>query len=326
MMKKLVSLFLVAITLFLVACGSKDPGDRTVPGPDVSGSSSYVEGSAVGGSNSSLIEQAVLPTAEELIDSGALDAVSKMDVVLDMQVSTVFELDSEDAISGFGSDMSDLDTGVSSDTSSTAMSAGMSAKIRMEKDGSLSHNKGSIVMVMFGQSFDMGLDQWLVDNGDGTSTVYTYNEDTAEWTYSVADKSDADELAAVSTLKSSMFKDLTVKSTADAYIVTGQVSFSELEGLGLDDTMDSLEPGVGLKDVFVDVEMQYSKDTRLLRRMAVSVNPDSLGDALQDGISDLVYTITLTVNSVGETELKLPSNVLDAKEENILDWADMEVD
>lgn len=224
------------------------------------------------------------PTPEELINGSFSTEQNAETADMDILIDLAMEIPVEDM--------------------SMDMEMKMDLNCKAEKE--ITHVKGEIGAEIFGMNFDMGMESWT----DGEYT-YNYDEENELWT-----KEDAGDVETFNFtgMDVEMFTDLVLEEvTKDSteYVVTGKVSYAKMvETLDMD-LADLMEGDVD-SDVFenasFNARLTFDKKTKAFKTVTFDIDKESLSNELKLD----TFTVTLTMNSIGETlNLEIPQKVKD---------------
>lgn len=219
---------------------------------------------------------------------------------LDADVSLNLDMD-VDASSLFGSD-TDADTTMN-------FAIDLDCNVQSTKD--VAHTEGKATVSFFGTKTKVNVENYSdIEN----EVAYNYDEDSDTWTKSDLDSSSFDFSSVTNELNVELFDNLTLaeqKSKDDNYTVTGTITYKKLEKL-LGDELDSLtenmdDDTLDLSKLSFDVTMTFAKDTKLIKTMSYTVNPEAFDS---DDCTINKMEISIKVNNFNKVnDLEVPKDV-----------------
>ena len=233
-----------------------------------------------------------VPTAEELVSGGWPGQDSDLDVDVTMSIRA---------------DISAEALGIAAEELSGSMEMGLVADVHLERTEKLSHSDGTVALSMFGMSYDVGMDEWMVMEDDGSVTTYVYDSDVGDWVEGAATEGDSGLPVDVFGVESGEFTDLAMTTEGDVYVVTGRVDAARFAALGLSDLAESMTGSDVPDGAKMDVEMKYDKASHALLSFSMAIDPETVTSV--DGVAFSDFSFEVVVNATSGVELSLPEEL-----------------
>ena len=194
----------------------------------------------------------------------------------------------------------------------------MSADIDVTGNKDASYAKGIMNLDVLGMQTTQNLETYSVLEDDGTITNYNLEAIKGVWTKSTVDNSAFDTSTYMKSLKSDYFTDLTMETTEDGYVVSGNINAGYLSDSLISATGDYANMTTVDDTQVVFTTITFDKDTKEVKKILFD-----FGKAMEStgkmNINE--FTVSLEVLGYSKDAVEVPESVI----ANAVDSSELEI-
>lgn len=245
----------------------------------------------------------------------------KIDVTADELMTAALEQlnsDKYNSIDGKGDVAISIDAGamMGSGSTGTYMDITLNLDYNTEQDVDTQHTEVTMNTNFMGSNQVKNTKTWEQKDGD-VKTVYDYNEDTGEWTYTTEQVEDGNAFT------KDMISDADVEKDGDGYKLTGKIDVSKaMNSMDTEGALDQYSQYQDmLKGMVVNIEMTFDGEKNL-KGIVFSV-----GELDVNGFKITKFEINATFKELGtDKQIDVPADIVENAVSDDFDWDDDDID
>ena len=220
----------------------------------------------------------------------------------------------------------DMEAKDSEDGQSISMDMMMGMDVDMLFDKDDMHLKGVVKAEVLGMTIEQEMEQYMKGYNEDEYTSYNYDAETDTWSYEILEGA-ADDSAMYMNMTELDFDeldDLKVDKDDNKYVVTGTITAEDMAdsmGISTEDLIGDMTDteGVDYEKMKYTFKAVFDED-KLLKSIRFDFDPETF---VVENCEFKEYYIELTINSVNDTEVTIPDEIIEnATEASDDDWED----